>query len=135
LFKNTVDESKGDTSKAVGSGRLIDTSFVSRQLAHGTHRSSVPSVSLPQEEERDPGPGPIVPRLDFLFSLCRVYGAIISRWGGLGGNQRLLSIFISKPTPNKSNGSNVAFFTDSCEPCVINLLNVLCFSTDLIIAL
>jgi hypothetical protein len=89
-------------------------------------------VSEPLEEEKDPGP--IIPRQDFLFALCRAYGTILSRWGGLGGSQRLLSLCRFQSSQDK-NGSNVAFFTDSCEPCVMNLLNVLCFSTDIIMTL
>ena len=112
-----------------GQGNLVNTSSISKELAHGNKSKILfKDVFTPDAKGKKTLDSKIQKRYtsSFLYSLCRAFATILSRWGGGGDydivNQRSLS--------NDSNKSPIA--TTKREPSVLGILNVLCFSTSII---
>eukprot|EP00536_Pseudo-nitzschia_multiseries_P001809 jgi/Psemu1/168325/gw1.23.239.1 len=132
LNSNKGSQNKTRTASTIPSpqdGKLIDASAVSRDLAlGGSDKRSAKQVllaatSLPLTTSADSRqPSSYTPEL--FKVLCGLYGIIIARWGGNGGEDIVRQKRISK----KDSKRDVA--TLSPEPCVHNILNVLCFSTE-----
>jgi ubiquitin-protein ligase E3 C len=63
---------------------------------------------------------------DLLFCLTRTYAIVIARWGGGGKND-----IVQRKQLDRAKGEQEVA-TSSVEPCVISLLNTLCFGTTLL---
>ncbi|GAX20926.1 ubiquitin-protein ligase E3 C [Fistulifera solaris] len=63
---------------------------------------------------------------DLLFCLTRTYAIVIARWGGGGKND-----IVQRRQLDRAKGEQEVA-TTSAEPCVISLLNTLCFGTSLL---
>jgi ubiquitin-protein ligase E3 C len=110
-----------------GEGSLMDTSSVSRKLAGGAHDRSSTSAVL--DESDDKSSGVLNKReysSDLLFALCRTFSVVLARWGG-GGKDDI----VRRISGSHSNGER-EIATAKPEPCVLLLLNVLCFSTPIL---
>jgi ubiquitin-protein ligase E3 C len=64
----------------------------------------------------------------FLLALCRAYGTILSRWGGNGKEDLVRRA--RRSIDDAKFGKE--FASANVEPCVTALLNVLCFSTNVV---
>ena len=121
-----------------GVGNLINTSSLSRQLANGKGLKDTTAMNVAPSS---PGNSVIDNALhakrplrkyeysvSLLLALCRVYGTIISRWGG-NGQEDLVRRAQPSLDPAKRGKEGASSFA---EPCVTALLNVLCFSTSFV---
>ena len=120
-----------------GVGKLMNTSAISRQLANGNR--SVTNTMVPAQEtlRRDADTDYNNAKKPqhkysvlFLLALCRTYGTIIARWGGSGRDDlvRRDRRSIESAKSGKEHASS------SLEPCVTALLNVLSFSTNIVVS-
>ena len=122
----------GLTDSTIGKGKLMNTSSLSRQLADGkgsVSRAITKSVLSSDENDsmkKSKSQSKHEYNLSFFFALCRAYGAIISRWGG-NGKEDLVRRVASRTAEKEVQSASV-----HVEPCVTALLNVLCFSTDIL---
>ena len=66
-------------------------------------------------------------RLFYASGVSLEYASMLSRWGG-EGHEDLLQRAIGK----SSSENMTASATSKADPCVLNLLNVLCFSTSIL---
>jgi ubiquitin-protein ligase E3 C len=110
-----------------GEGSLMNTSSASRKLAGGAHDKS--STSAVFDETDDKSSGVFNKReysSDLFFALCRTFSVVLARWGG-GGKDDI----VRKVSGSHSNGER-EIATSKPEPCVLLLLNVLCFSTPIV---
>jgi hypothetical protein len=122
------------TNIKTGEGQLVDTSLVSRQLASGegffsktrvftetnTKENTTKQKVTNIEAKTNMVPNDVsisVPYTNLLLGLCRLYGSILSRWGGFGFSR------------NHNKGETAS---PKAEPISISLLNVLCFSTKIL---
>jgi len=124
-----------------GEGQLVDTSLVSRQLASGkgdfsknraftetnkkenTTKQKVTNI----EAKTTMVPYDVsisLPYTNLLLALCRLYGSILSRWGGFG--------FSRNHNKRETSTSSLLSASPKAEPITISLLNVLCFSTKIL---
>ncbi|KAL7445769.1 hypothetical protein ACHAXM_011340 [Skeletonema potamos] len=125
--KMTVSESLTSCPKdsKAGEGQLMNTSSLSRQLANGkgsisralTNSDSAKAATTKPQHEYC---------VSFFFALCRAYGTIISRWGGNGKEDLVRRI------SSKAREIEIESASAKLEPCVSALLNVLCFSTNIL---
>jgi ubiquitin-protein ligase E3 C len=122
---NTNNDSSASTSSS--GAKLIDASSVSRKLAQSG------SVRNTTEAESSTTSGGNAPRLAYtpvlLIALCHVYGIVLARWGGGGGEDIVKGV---AATRRDSKGFNQEVATTKADLCTQSLLNVLCFSTSLI---
>jgi ubiquitin-protein ligase E3 C len=110
-----------------GEGLLMNTSSVSRKLAGGTHDRSSTSAVLDKSDGKSSGAfNNREYSSDLLFALCRTFSIILARWGG-GGKDDV----VRRVSGSHSNGEK-EIATSKPEPCVLLLLNVLCFSTPIV---
>jgi hypothetical protein len=97
----------------------MDTTSVSRQLAKGsvktTSDSSKEKVNIKQESNFN---------TNYFYAISRLYAVLLSRWGGTGGED-----IVKRVVSKSSSKSNQVAAMSKPEPCVLSLLNVLCFST------
>lgn len=121
--KSVFGKEKNITPKD-GKGTLLNTSDVSRSLAEGSMK---PFLDSKEKENITVRGGELNVKL--LFALSRLYGIVLSRWGGNGGED-IVRRPISEPTGTPTFNQIVA--TSKSEPCVLSLLNVLCFSTPFV---
>jgi ubiquitin-protein ligase E3 C len=105
-----------------GVGKLMNTSSISRQLANG--KGSVTNAVLSSQGANHEY------SVLFLLALCRVYGTIISRWGGNGKEDLVRRARRSIDCAKFGK----EFASANIEPCVTALLNVLCFSTSVVMS-
>jgi ubiquitin-protein ligase E3 C len=121
------DSNTNDSASTTSGGKLIDASSVSRKLAQGG------SVRNTMETESSTTSGGDAPRLaytpDLLIALCHVYGIVLARWGGGGGEDIVKGV---AATRRDSKGFNQEVATTKADLCTQSLLNVLCFSTSVI---
>lgn len=144
---------KSAGSSSIGSGQLVNTSSVSRQLAHGGGKnitsltSAVITGREQQEKPKVQQQQNALYNTDLLVALCRVYGIILSRWGG-GGTRDITKTAEQQQKQqqqeqqqqkgsvgggNKPSSQRLVEKASSVqEPCTRSLLNVLCFSTDIV---
>lgn len=114
---------------------MVNTSSISRQLAHGAVISdqSAKTAVLPSKNEKkkqEKGRACVAKKsynVSFLFALCRTYAIILSRWGG-GGKDDMVKV--ATTAVKKPSGSESA--TSEADLCIQTLLNVLCFSTPVL---
>lgn len=119
--KNASKKSNG------GEGSLLNTSSVSRKLAGGAHDRSSTSGVLDEVDEKSSGVSNTREySSDLFFALCRTFSVVLARWGG-GGKDDI----VRKVSGSHSNGEK-EIATSKPEPCVLLLLNVLCFSTPIV---
>lgn len=115
-----------------GVGKLMNTSAISRQLANGNR--SVTNTMVPALETLRRDVDTKKPQHEysvlFLLALCRTYGTIIARWGG-SGRDDLVRRDRSSIDSAQSGMENASL---NLEPCVTALLNVLCFSTNIVVS-
>lgn len=110
-----------------GEGMLMDTTSVSRKLAGGEHDRSSTSAALDDTDEKSSGAfNRREYSSDLLFALCRTFSVVLSRWGG-GGKDDVVRMV----SGDNSDGER-EIATSKPEPCVLSLLNVLCFSTPIV---
>jgi len=122
-----------------GQGLLIDTSSISRKLAHGKgpHDRHVTNAILANDEakehamasESDVTSPKAVYSPEFLFALCRVYAIVLARWGGGGRDDITKGTPWENPLSNRESEDRKAQATATADPLTRMLLNVLCFST------
>lgn len=118
----SVDKKKSRTGMA--STNLIDASAVSRQLAQGERSAAAAETPSKKTEAR------VAYTKDLLLSLCRVYGIILARWGGGGGED---IIGTSGRLYRKDlSGTRQEIATSTPDISTQSLLNTLIFSTSLI---
>lgn len=125
-----------------GQGMLIDTSSVSRKLAHGKgpHDRNVTNAILANDdanlhaiaiESSITAPKAAYSPV-FLLALCRVYAIVLARWGG-GGRVDITKVSQwETPMSNREREDRKAQATATADPLMRMLLNVLCFSTPLV---
>lgn len=128
VSKLLTTNASGETDLNKGNGKLIDASSVSRQLAQGegTPNGNVSSTAS------SPGKNIRVAYTSALLKvLCRVYGIVLARWGGGGGESCIRS---SGPLLRKdtTKGSKQEIATTKPDPCTQALLNNLVFSSNII---
>lgn len=105
---------------------LHNTTSVSRKLASGNadacHAIPVhPQGASPNQlKQRHYSP-------DFFFAVCRTYAILVARWGGDGHSD-----MVKRAAAKTSDGSEIKVASSKPEPCVLALLNVLCFSTPIV---
>lgn len=134
--KMTSSESSkpGPKDSKSGKGKLMNTSSLSRQLANGKGSISraVTTAVLSSSESDSSKASTAKPQhiysISFFFALCRAYGTIISRWGGNGKED------LVRRVTSKASEVEVESASAKLEPCVTALLNVLCFSTNILSA-
>lgn len=148
MFQNKTDKSNFETPSSRGEGKLMNTSDVSRQLAHvGKASSMSPSAAVSSKsiainsDTKKNANQYHCQTPDFFYALCRVYGTILSRFGGGGGRDLIIhqQILQQQYHPN-INGSEKDLqrshvdqtATTKAEPIALSLLNVLCFSTNIL---
>jgi hypothetical protein len=110
---------------------------MSRQLAHSgaSHDTHTKKAFLSREESEESTKAnmdsvPYSPQ--FLIALCRAYGTILSRWGG-GGKQDIVKRVDNAANKNERNKeAESSEASTTVEPCVLSLLNVVCFSTNIV---
>lgn len=118
-----------------GGGELVNTSTVSRRLATGKRINARPNVTKPSPASKnDHFEGDKKRRslysTELLYSLCRAYGVVLARWGG-GGRYDIVRGKVASINPtNSEHHSSVA--SNQAEVCALSLLNVLCFSTNIV---
>ena len=133
---NSSGSNKGEEKKdriannvpSTEGGKLINASAVSRKLAIGKQSvkaSSLDTVSLSPTTTCD-NQRPSLYSPNLLKALCRLYGIVLARWGGSGGED----IVHQKRAVRQGSKKDVA--STSPEPCTQSLLGVLCFSTNFI---
>jgi hypothetical protein len=120
-----------------GVGKLMNTSAISRQLANGNRsvtNTMVPAQETLQSDADTDSNSAKKPQHEysvlFLLALCRTYGTIIARWGG-SGRDDLVRRDIRSVDSAKSGKEHAS---SNLEPCVTALLNVLCFSTNIVVS-
>eukprot|EP00985_Skeletonema_marinoi_P002204 scaffold893_cov143-Skeletonema_marinoi.AAC.8 len=129
---SSESSSSGPTDSRTGKGKLMNTSSLSRQLANGKGSVSraVTSAVLSSSESDSTKSSATKPKhvysVSFFFSLCRAYGTIISRWGGNGKED------LVRRVSSKAGELEIESASAKLEPCVTALLNVLCFSTNIL---
>uniref|UniRef100_A0A7S2UH98 HECT-type E3 ubiquitin transferase n=1 Tax=Attheya septentrionalis TaxID=420275 RepID=A0A7S2UH98_9STRA len=122
---------------AKGGGSLVNTSSMSRQLAHSgaSHDTHTKKAFLSRKESDESTKAnmdgvPYSPQ--FLIALCRAYGTILSRWGG-GGKQDIVKRVDNSANKNeRSKEAESSEASTTVEPCVLSLLNVICFATNIV---
>ena len=132
--KMTPSESStsGLKDSKAGEGKLMNTSSLSMQLANGKGSISraVTHAVLSSSESDSTKASTTKPQHEysvfFFFALCRAYGTIISRWGGNGKED------LVRRVSSKANEIEIESASAKLEPCVTALLNVLCFSTNIL---
>jgi len=133
---NSSGSNKGEEKKdriannvpSTEGGKLINASAVSRKLAMGKQSvkaSSLDTVPLSSTTTSD-NQRPLSYSPNLLKALCRLYGIVLARWGGSGGED----IVHQKRAVRQGSKKDVA--STSPEPCTQSLLGVLCFSTNFI---
>lgn len=146
LSKEDANESitKTGSSGDGGQGMLIDTSSISRKLAHGKgpHDRNVTNAILANDEVGENAIESITyaskasaysPEL--LFALCRVYATVLARWGGGGRDDITKGTQWEDPRSFRETEDRKAQATETTDPLTRTLLNVLCFSTPAVQAL
>jgi ubiquitin-protein ligase E3 C len=120
-----------------GVGKLMNTSAISRQLANGNRsvtNTMVPAQETLQRDADTDSNNAKKPQHEysvlFLLALCRTYGTIIARWGGSGRDDLVRRD--KRSIDNAKSGKEHA--SSNLEPCVTALLNVLCFSTNIVVS-
>lgn len=107
-----------------GSGKLLNTSAMSREAAEGRQ------CKVSDEGDKINSAVVVLPRKDykptFLFALGKAYAVVLARWGG-GGSCDL----VQRQPRDRARGEN-AMATSSAEPVALALLNTLCFGTPLL---
>ena len=116
-----------------GVGKLMNTSSISRQLANGkgsvTNAILTSQVAFGREINDSNAKKPHHEySVLFLLALCRAYGTILSRWGGNGKEDLVRRA--RRSIDDAKFGKE--FASANVEPCVTALLNVLCFSTNVV---
>jgi ubiquitin-protein ligase E3 C len=140
VFSNeNTDASKNRSRSSVdgGQGMLIDTSSVSKKLAHGgPHDRSVTNAFLAEDKVKkyaaitnaEKAATPALYSSELLLSLCRVYAIVLARWNGIGHDDIVAGTRWEDPR----NEDRKARATSKADPLTHMLLNVLCFSTTVI---
>jgi len=132
-----VSSMKPSSSNNKGVGQLMNTSSIARQLANGkgSINRSITNAVLSSEKSSTNENGSANSNkskhdysLLFFLALCRAYGTVISRWGG-GGKEDLVKRAVSNKDTAKYTRESAS---QTLEPCVTALLNVLCFSTSMV---
>lgn len=136
------DSSKGSDQRRgnigpKGSGKLLNTSSVSRHLARGSKGKSPTSMMLTSGENPEKGEPPSRSNkkfsIAFFFSLCRAYGTILARWGGGGKDDIVQGTVAASNSSGKIDPENTSGeATGKPDPHVLALLNVLCFATSIV---
>jgi ubiquitin-protein ligase E3 C len=106
--------------KVVSYEGLVNTSSMSRLLAGGKQNpplTSEPSDSIGCKGQHGPG---------LFLVLCRLYSIVLARWGG-GGHDDIIN-----RGPKSSDGRRASTATTTAESCMMSLLNVLGFSTQVL---
>jgi hypothetical protein len=133
-------DSKAASLKGDGSGMLMNTSSISRKLAHGKgwHDRSVTNAVLANNEVKDNAHGmtsvPVKAKYspEFLISLFRAYGTFLARWGGGGRDEIIKRAAVEDPLRLSETEDRKSEATSKADPCTLALLNVLCFSTSMV---
>ena len=120
---------KSDQSNESSGGGLINATSLSRKLAKdGAGKDAEKLASLSTTKSDVSEKVRIESYNPSLFkSLCVVYGIVLSRWGGLGGDD-----IVRPKRAAKRAGKGKEVATTSPDPCTQSLLSVLCFSTPFI---
>jgi hypothetical protein len=69
---------------------------------------------------------------DLLIALCRVYGIVLARWGGGGGHDIIKRVDHGPMMKLDEKGAKQEVALRTADPCSTTLLNVFCFSTNVI---
>ncbi len=118
----------------------MNTSSISREFATGGGTMISEKMKRKAGKEQEVKKGKIRKDLNhrLLFAITRTYAIVISRWGG-GGAFRVNGAGATKvDRPSTTNGSKTdknhtrGQARDKIEPCIMSVLNVLCFSTPFI---
>lgn len=139
---NGATTSKPRSSGEGGQGMLIDTSTISRKLAHGKgpHDRNVTNAILANDETKelasiidsDASAPKAAYSPGFLFALCRVYATALARWGGGGRDDITKGAQWEDPLSFRESEDRKAQATATADPLTRTLLNVLCFSTPVV---
>jgi ubiquitin-protein ligase E3 C len=129
ILSNNKKDEKKDTS--IKGGKLVNASAMSRKLALGGSVKGLSKTELlagatlatdsPSKNMKLPPYSPELFRV-----LCRLYGIILARWGGSGGEDIVRQKRITR------EGSKKEVATTTPEPFTKSFLSVLCFSTEFI---
>lgn len=129
--KRDVKKSSSESTNKPQGGKLINASSVSRKLAMGGNFKGLAKIEplageafaakISSENRQLP---PYSPEL--FKALCCVYGIILARWGGSGGEDIIRQKRITR------RGSKREVATTLPEPFTKSFLSVLCFSTEFI---
>jgi hypothetical protein len=129
-------DSKASLLKGNGSGMLMNTSSISRKLAHGKgpHDRNVINAILANNETAESKSATATAKYSpkFLFALCRAYGTILARWGGGGRDDIIKRTSSEDPLRFKETEDKRSEATSKADSCTLALLNVLCFSTSMV---
>lgn len=125
LTKGVTSFLSGDSnnkSNRDGKGTLMNTSSIAMKLAGGKHDPVVVEAALSNDSKAVSSIG-LQKQYDtkLLVALCRTYATVLARWGG-GGLDDIVEM--------KQGQKSLA--TSKPEACVLSLLNLLCFSTNII---
>ena len=125
-MSSLLSTTSNGASKKEGEGSLMNTSSMSRQLAKGdTKHISMNTIVLSKQEDKENTDNNNY-TIELLLSLCRFYSILLSRWGGYTINKHDLFKAFNNKITTTTNTTNIP------EPCITRLLNVICFSTNII---
>ena len=142
LGKGVTKMLSGDKPAAAGptpaqpksGGKLINTSSVSRTLAESGNKKASDNSSKKSMDAslKDNHIARQSYKPELLIALVRVYGIILSRWGGGGKEDIVKRVRDGQLMKRDENGANQEVATSKADPCTQALLNVLCFSTPIL---
>jgi hypothetical protein len=133
-------EKKGTSIAEKGPGQLMNTSSMSRKLAHGEgirDRSVTNTILSNGSSTEQAGKSPKVGEYnrDLFLALCRTYGTVLSRWGGGGREDIMKHTITDEARLSRRAEKDREGATAVADPCTLSLLNVLCFATTIVRAL
>ncbi|EED96465.1 hypothetical protein THAPSDRAFT_268040 [Thalassiosira pseudonana CCMP1335] len=143
LISGSNDKPTKSTNSNKGSGQLMNTSSIARQLANGkgSINRAVTDVVLSSEQDsvKQSTSSCSEAKSDheysvfFLLSLCRAYGTIIARWGG-GGKEDLVKRALSNKDNLKQASDPASSTVDEGNVgAAVLYMFVACFSHTLIV--
>ena len=141
LSKNLNSLISGDEKKSTqkqtnpkGSGKLVNTSSLSRKLAHSGDNSGAIAEASAQARKEEAQKLKRANNQEYttkaLFALIRTYGCILARWGGSGKDD----VVGRAPAKKKSaeNGQSTKEALGNPDALAQSLLNAICFSTPVV---
>lgn len=142
LSKNINSLISGDDKKSTqkgsspkGGGKLVNTSSLSRKLAHSGDNSGAIAEASAQAKKEEAQKLKRANNQEYttkaLFALVRTYGCILARWGGYG-KEDIVGRAPAKKKSAENGKSSTKEALGKPDPLAQSLLNAICFSTPVV---